>query len=99
MKIFNDLTGRSLDALKKGGKAGADKVAGKDAKGKEVEDAAGEKVSFSDDARGLEALKQAASGLPDVRMQKVNEIKDALSSGSYHVSNEDVADKILDDVI
>ena len=42
------------------------------------------------------AAVAAASGVSDVRMEKVAAIQEALASGTYAVSAGDVADKLID---
>ncbi len=41
------------------------------------------------------SLAHQAMSVPDVRMDKVAAIQQALSNGTYHVSPADVADKIV----
>jgi len=45
------------------------------------------------------ALAAAASGVSDVRADKVMAIQQALASGSYAVSASDVADKLIDHML
>ena len=47
---------------------------------------------------GLMVAKYAtiAKSLPDVRMDKVKEVKNAIANGSYKVSSGDVASKIME---
>lgn len=40
--------------------------------------------------------KQIIANTPDIREAKVNEIKQRMEAGAYHVSMEDVADKLLE---
>lgn len=53
-------------------------------------------LAISDHARELQIAKKAVKNAPDVRMDKVNDIKKRLESGTYNVSAEEVADKIVD---
>ncbi len=46
-----------------------------------------------------EAAQEAAKQLPDIRQEKVQDIQDALAAGQYHVSSEDLADHLIQDVI
>jgi|GEM_PF-3531909 len=52
-------------------------------------------IDLSFDPAQVDKLKQAAKELPDVRADKVAEIKAKIQSGNYHVSAEDIADKMI----
>jgi negative regulator of flagellin synthesis FlgM len=56
---------------------------------------AGEGVRITDSARQLAALEQAIRALPDVDDAKIAEIRNAIESGTYEVSPERIADKLL----
>lgn len=52
------------------------------------------------DSTGLiRKLAQAAQALPSVRTEKVEELRDAIEDGSYHVESEKLARKVVDDVL
>jgi negative regulator of flagellin synthesis FlgM len=53
-------------------------------------------VSLSADARSLSAARDAVQRAPDVREQKVADIKQQISDGTYHVPARLVARKMLD---
>jgi flagellar biosynthesis anti-sigma factor FlgM len=53
-------------------------------------------VTLSDSARSLAAARDAVQNAPDVREQKVAEIKQRLSDGTYHVESRVLAQKLLD---
>ena len=55
----------------------------------------GEGVHITDSAKQLAALEQAIRTLPDVDEARVNEIRQAISEGSYQVSPERIADKLI----
>ena len=57
--------------------------------------AATEGVRITDSARQLAALEQAIRALPDVDDAKIAEIRNAIESGTYEVSPERIADKLL----
>jgi negative regulator of flagellin synthesis FlgM len=44
-------------------------------------------------------LAAAASGTDDVRMEKVAALKSAIDSGTYNVSADKVADKLIDNML
>jgi flagellar biosynthesis anti-sigma factor FlgM len=52
-------------------------------------------VSLSDNAKALSAARQAVQDSPDVRDQKVSEIKQRVQDGTYNVSSSVLARKML----
>ena len=54
-------------------------------------------VSLSDDAKSLAAARDAVQNAPDVRDQKVADIKQQISDGTYTVSSRVLARKMLAD--
>ena len=52
-------------------------------------------VQITDSARQLAALEQAIRELPDVDEARVNEIRSAIADGSYKVSPDRIAEKLL----
>ena len=56
-------------------------------------------VIFSSDARLIGKADEAVDQAPDIRMELVGPIREALVAGRYHVSSLDVADKILRQVL
>lgn len=57
---------------------------------------ANDKFEISQTAKSYQVAKQAVSAAPDIREDKVAEIKAKMASGTYTVSAEDFADKVLD---
>jgi len=53
-------------------------------------------VTLSDSARSLAAARDAVRSAPDVRDDKVSEIKQQVSDGTYKVSAKALARKMLD---
>ena len=59
--------------------------------------------SFSDTleisqlGKDYQVAKQIVAQTPDVREDKVNEIKQRLDAGTYDVSNEEVAEKLVEE--
>lgn len=51
-----------------------------------------------DNNADTESIREAARQLPDIRQERVREIQDALAAGQYHVSSEDLADALIQDV-
>lgn len=50
---------------------------------------------ISQAGKDLQAAKQAVKEAPDIREDKVNRIKEQLASGTYNVSAEEFADKVI----
>ena len=53
------------------------------------------KYKISDSAKSYSVAKKAVADASDVRMDKVADIKARLAAGTYNVSAEAIADKIL----
>ena len=58
-----------------------------------------EKVDLSTMARAIQKAKVEVSKLPDVREEKVREIKDQVDKGTYNVSGQQIADKMVGESI
>jgi len=54
-----------------------------------------EKVDLSTKAIDIQSLKSAITNLPDVREEKVQELKNRIESGKYNVSGEKIAEKMV----
>ena len=54
-----------------------------------------DKVEISNAAREIQVARKALSEVPEVRTEKLDEIKNLMASGNYKPSAEDIADKIL----
>ncbi|MCT4596757.1 MAG: flagellar biosynthesis anti-sigma factor FlgM [Vallitalea sp.] len=53
-------------------------------------------LALSDMGKDLQVAKKAVNNAPDIRYEKVNNIKKRLQSGTYNVTAKEVADKIVD---
>ena len=53
-------------------------------------------VEISQIGKEYQIAKQAVAATPDVRLDKVNDIKERIASGTYNVSAKDLADKLID---
>ena len=58
-----------------------------------------DQVTVSDRAKEIARLRGEASKLPEVRTEKVNDIKKAVDSGTYNVKGEAVAAKMLKEAL
>jgi len=53
-------------------------------------------VNISNTAKEFQVGLRAALNVPDIRKDKVDEIKNRVSSGTYNVSSKEVSDKMVD---
>ena len=58
-----------------------------------------EKVNLSTTAKDVQNLKNAISKLPDVREEKVQEVQKMLKNGTYNVSADKIAGKMVGESI
>lgn len=65
----------------------------KKAEGKKFEE---DKIEISSQAREIQVAMKALKDVPDVREEKVNEIRAQIKNGTYKPSSEDVAEKLLE---
>lgn len=56
--------------------------------------AAGEKVSLSSKAKDIQQIRQILDDIPDVREDRVRELKARIESGTYTVHPEKIAEKM-----
>ncbi len=63
--------------------------------GSNVSAPAKDEVSFSSIAKDLAVAKKAVDNTPDVRMEKVNDIKAQIQAGQYNISANQIAEKLL----
>jgi negative regulator of flagellin synthesis FlgM len=54
-----------------------------------------EKVNLSTKAKDVQAIKNALAGVPEIREEKVQELKNRIEAGTYNVSGEKIAAKIV----
>ncbi len=54
-----------------------------------------DEVQISQAGRDYQVAKQAVAQSPDVRMDKVRELKSRIASGEYQVSADDFASKLI----
>ncbi len=56
-------------------------------------------VSISNEAKEFQTGMKAVKEVPDIRTDRVNELKDKYESGNYDISGQDVAEKLLGSII
>jgi negative regulator of flagellin synthesis FlgM len=54
-----------------------------------------DQVSFSSIGKDMQIAKAALANVPDIREDRVNELKAQIQNGTYNVSNESFADKLI----
>ena len=54
-----------------------------------------DKVSFSNVGKDMQIAKTALSNVPDIREDRVAELKASIDNGTYKVSPESFADKLI----
>lgn len=57
--------------------------------------AAADKVEISQIGKDYQVAKQAVSQAPDIREDRVNAIREQMASGTYNVTMDQVADKLI----
>lgn len=55
-----------------------------------------DRVEISQAGRDYQVAKQAIEKTPDIRTDKVNDIKKRMESGTYNIGAQEVADKLVD---
>ncbi len=57
-----------------------------------------DKISLSGEAKEISELKSLIEQLPEIRTDKVEELKKAIDAGSYNIDSLKVAEKILEEI-
>ncbi len=57
---------------------------------------AADQVEISRAAKDYQVARQSVANLQDVRTDKINDIKGRMESGTYNISMEEVADKLVE---
>lgn len=56
-------------------------------------------ISISGKGKDFQATLDAVRSKPDIRQQKVDEIKEKIEAGTYNISGKQIAEKIIDSII
>jgi negative regulator of flagellin synthesis FlgM len=79
------------------------KVGGKTAKSKSLggtsSTSGAEQIAISPKAKDIQKATEVVNAAPDIRIEKVDRIKEQILNGSYSVSSEQLAEKILENII
>lgn len=58
-----------------------------------------DQVTVSESAKNISRLMVETSNIPDIRADKVEELKNAINSGTYEVKGSEVAGKIIKEAL
>ena len=59
----------------------------------------GEQIALSPKAKGIQKALETVQTSPDIRSEKVAEIKGQIANNTYHVDSEALAERILQEII
>lgn len=101
MKITSNKNNVALNAYVKG-PGGKESVKG--SQGSQKSQSAGktaksDKADISQKASTLSKVRESVDAVPEIRIDKVDEIKKAINGGNYNVQGEQVADAIIRNAI
>ncbi|MEG3638551.1 flagellar biosynthesis anti-sigma factor FlgM [Magnetococcus sp. PR-3] len=88
-----------LERITGNNRVGAESSVGKGRSSKAGSSRGRDDVALSEGARIAGQAGEAVQSSPELRMELVQPIKEALASGTYNVSSLDVADKMLRQVL
>ncbi len=91
MKIID---GIPIDLLKWSEKIDGSKQKA-DKRGKPKEGPTGEKVDISQAAKDISQAKEEMTGVPEVNIARVDEVRDALKNGKIEVDTLELAEKLI----
>ena len=79
----------------------ADKSRSASESGKETTSSQGasDQINVSDLSREISKIHEEIKNNPDIRPEKVREIKEKIEDGTYYVSSDEIAGKIIDDIL
>jgi negative regulator of flagellin synthesis FlgM len=58
-----------------------------------------EHIAISSKAKYIQQATEVVNAAPDIRIEKVDRIKEQIANGNYSVSSEQLAEKILENII
>jgi negative regulator of flagellin synthesis FlgM len=58
-----------------------------------------EQIAISSKAKGIQLATEVVNAAPDIRIEKVDKIKDQIANGTYNVSSLQIAEKVLENII
>lgn len=89
-----------VDGTDKSGKAVKADSSSSTESGKAVgSQSAGEKIAVSNLGKEVAKIHEELKKTPEVRDEKVQELKEKIDDGTYYVTSERIAEKVLQDII
>lgn len=85
------------DRAKVSGKEGSGK--GESAESSSKAGGSSEQIVLSSKAKDIQKAQEAVRAAPDIRVDKVNKIKQQISDGTYKVNSQGAAENILKNII
>lgn len=76
-----------------------DKAATAKSQGSASSTSGSEQIAISSKAKDIQKATEAVNTAPDIRVEKVDRIKNQIADGSYRVSSEKLAEKVLENII
>jgi negative regulator of flagellin synthesis FlgM len=58
-----------------------------------------EQIAISSKAKDIQKATEVVGAAPDIRTEKVERIKNEIAQGDYRVSSDDLAEKVLENII
>lgn len=102
MKINNEFNGKEIGGVRKQQRSVPGKAAeadGKESAVRSESSAESERISLSPESKDVERLKQAMAELPEVRSERVESLRGSINAGTYQVPLDQVAEKMVDEMI
>ena len=93
MKVYNNIKNVHTEFVKKDLSKKENKT------GKAIGHSSEDSVEFSSHLNNLRELEQKASEINSIKSGKVDGIKLQVENGSYQISSENIAEKIIDELI
>ncbi|MBC8287496.1 MAG: flagellar biosynthesis anti-sigma factor FlgM [Nitrospinae bacterium] len=76
-----------------------DKAATTKSQGSASSSSGTEQIAISSKAKDIQKATEAVNAAPDIRIEKVDRIKDQIANGNYRVSSDQLAEKVLENII
>ena len=61
--------------------------------------ASGDQLEISSSSREIGVLKAALATVPEMRMEKIETIRESVEDGSYYVESEKIAKRVVDEAL
>ena len=57
-----------------------------------------DQVSISNETKEIQNIKETLENKPEIRQEKVDQIKNQIQNGNYQVDSQKIAEKIISDI-